>query len=92
MITLFHGSFLSVEKPLVGVGRHELDFGPGFYVTPLYEQAERWARRVCIIRAVDTPLRHISLTIRLCRSALVILCLSSMTLIGLNLLLIAVEG
>ncbi len=24
MITLFHGSFLSVEKPLVGVGRHEL--------------------------------------------------------------------
>jgi len=55
MITLFHGSFLSVEKPLVGVGRHELDFGPGFYVTPLYEQAERWARRVCIIRAVDTP-------------------------------------
>jgi hypothetical protein len=56
MITLFHGSFLSVKKPLVGVGRRELDFGPGFYVTPLREQAERWARRVCTIRAVDTPI------------------------------------
>jgi hypothetical protein len=55
MITLYHCSFLSVEKPLVGVGRRELDFGPGFYVTPLHEQAERWARRVCTIRALDTP-------------------------------------
>jgi hypothetical protein len=45
-----------VPNPLTGVGRKELDFGPGFYVTRIREQAERWARRVCIIRAVDTPL------------------------------------
>lgn len=56
MITLYHGSYLSVPAPLTGVGRRELDFGPGFYVTNLREQAERWARRVCIIRAIDTPI------------------------------------
>ncbi|MBR3488574.1 MAG: DUF3990 domain-containing protein [Bacteroidales bacterium] len=52
---LYHGSFISVPNPLTGVGRRELDFGPGFYVTRIYEQAIRWARRVCVIRAVDTP-------------------------------------
>lgn len=55
MITLYHGSSLSVPAPLTGVGRRELDFGPGFYLTNLREQAERWARRVCVIRAVETP-------------------------------------
>lgn len=55
MITLYHGSNLSVPAPLTGVGRRELDFGPGFYLTNLREQAERWARRVCVIRAVETP-------------------------------------
>lgn len=55
MIILYHGSYLGVPSPLTGVGRRELDFGPGFYVTSLREQAERWARRVCVIRAVDTP-------------------------------------
>ena len=59
MTTLYHGSFASVSHPLTGVGRKELDFGPGFYVTKLREQAERWARRVCVIRAVDTPLLSI---------------------------------
>ena len=56
MTTLYHGSYLSVPEPLTSVGRRELDFGPGFYVTSLREQAERWARRVCVIRAVDTPI------------------------------------
>jgi hypothetical protein len=55
MTTLYHGSYVSVPSPLTGVGRKELDFGPGFYVTNLREQAERWARRVCVIRAADTP-------------------------------------
>ncbi|MCR5423591.1 MAG: DUF3990 domain-containing protein [Bacteroidales bacterium] len=55
MITLYHGSYVGVRTPLTGVGRRELDFGPGFYITNLREQAVRWARRVCVIRAVDTP-------------------------------------
>ena len=53
--TLYHGSYMAVPSPLTGVGRRELDFGPGFYVTRLREQAERWARRVCVVRAVNTP-------------------------------------
>lgn len=56
MTTLFHGSYVSVPSPLTGVGRRELDFGPGFYLTSIREQAERWARRVCVIRAADTPM------------------------------------
>ena len=56
---LFHGSFISVPNPLTNVGRKELDFGPGFYVTKLREQAERWARRVCVIRAATTPMLSI---------------------------------
>lgn len=54
-MTLYHGSYLSVPSPLTGVGRRDLDFGPGFYVTNLRAQAERWARRVCVIRAATTP-------------------------------------
>ena len=56
MTFLYHGSFVSVPSPLTVVGRRELDFGPGFYVTNMREQAERWARRVCVIRTADTPL------------------------------------
>ena len=59
MTTLYHGSFVSVPEPLTNVGRRELDFGPGFYVTNLREQAERWAQRVCVIRALTTPMLSI---------------------------------
>ena len=55
MIELYHGSNAIVEKPLVNVGRKELDFGPGFYVTRHKEQAERWAKRVSTIRRAKTP-------------------------------------
>lgn len=41
---LYHGSLVVVERPLVGIGRSDLDFGPGFYLTKLREQAERWAK------------------------------------------------
>lgn len=55
MIKLYHGSYTIIEHPLVSVGRKELDFGPGFYLTRLKDQAERWARRVCVIKIVTTP-------------------------------------
>ena len=35
---LYHGSNVIVEHPLVSIGRKDLDFGPGFYLTPLFEQ------------------------------------------------------
>ena len=42
---VYHGSIQMVEKPDVGYSCHNLDFGNGFYVTTVKEQAERWARR-----------------------------------------------
>lgn len=43
MITLYHGSSVSVEKPMVEIGRDNLDFGKGFYLTKIQKQAEKWA-------------------------------------------------
>jgi len=42
---VYHGSIEAVEKPDVGHSYRRLDFGTGFYVTTVREQAERWARR-----------------------------------------------
>ena len=41
-MTLYHGSFLEVAKPDLVHSRPNVDFGRGFYVTPLYEQAAKW--------------------------------------------------
>lgn len=41
---LYHGSTVSVEMPLTHIGRKDLDFGPGFYLTCMREQAEKWAQ------------------------------------------------
>ncbi len=43
MTTLFHGSHIKVDTPRVDVGRSNLDFGTGFYVTNIRSQAEKWA-------------------------------------------------
>ena len=43
MTTLYHGSYTTVSQPLAKVGRRNLDFGPGFYLTNIKEQAETWA-------------------------------------------------
>ena len=42
---VFHGSTVIVSAPLVSVGRRNLDFGKGFYVTDIQEQAISWASR-----------------------------------------------
>lgn len=44
-MTVYHGSYISIEKPKIIKGRNTKDFGPGFYCTIIREQAERWARR-----------------------------------------------
>lgn len=41
---LYHGSLVEVKEPLANVGRRELDFGPGFYLTNDKTQAESWAQ------------------------------------------------
>jgi hypothetical protein len=44
-MTLFHGSYLSVEKPDISFSRNNVDFGRGFYTTPIWAQAVSWANR-----------------------------------------------
>ena len=39
---LYHGSFLEISKPDLVHSRPNVDFGRGFYVTPLHEQAAKW--------------------------------------------------
>lgn len=58
MITVFHGSIIEVSNPLVALGRSNLDFGQGFYVTDLREQAERWATRIAI-RRMEKPMLNV---------------------------------
>lgn len=40
---VYHGSTVVVEHPSVSAGRDHLDFGKGFYLTTIREQAEKWA-------------------------------------------------
>ena len=49
-ITVYHGSTHRVEHPLVALGRKNLDFGQGFYVTTYRAQAIPWAMRHQILR------------------------------------------
>lgn len=53
MRKLYHGSFVSIERPKASKGRSHLDFGRGFYLTSLRGQAERWARLVTERRTRD---------------------------------------
>lgn len=42
---VFHGSYIIVDKPSISFSRENLDFGKGFYVIELEEQAVSWASR-----------------------------------------------
>ncbi|MCM1102696.1 MAG: DUF3990 domain-containing protein [Clostridium sp.] len=42
---VYHGSNVIVDSPDIEHSFRSLDFGKGFYVTTVKEQAERWARR-----------------------------------------------
>ena len=42
---LYHGSNLEIEKPDLAHSRENVDFGRGFYTTPIREQAEKWCGR-----------------------------------------------
>ena len=40
---LYHGSFTKISSPDLLPSRANVDFGKGFYVTPTFEQAEKWS-------------------------------------------------
>ena len=42
---VYHGSSVAVSSPDVYHSRDNVDFGKGFYLTPIKEQAEKWALR-----------------------------------------------
>jgi len=44
-VIVYHGSYLAVSKPDTAHSRKSVDFGQGFYVTPIYEQAKKWAEK-----------------------------------------------
>ena len=46
MMILYHGSYEEVSNPLAKVGRKNLDFGRGFYLTKVEKQAYSWATAV----------------------------------------------
>ena len=39
---LYHGSYLGIPYPDLSHSRDKVDFGRGFYTTPLREHAEKW--------------------------------------------------
>ncbi|MDE6348962.1 MAG: DUF3990 domain-containing protein [Bacteroides sp.] len=45
-VMVYHGSTEKVENPICRFGRKNLDFGLGFYVTNLREQAVAWANNM----------------------------------------------
>lgn len=42
---LYHGSYIEIPFPDLKHSRQDVDFGRGFYTTPLYEQAEKWCKK-----------------------------------------------
>ena len=42
---LYHGSFVEIKDPKIIISEKGRDFGFGFYLTPIKEQAERMAKR-----------------------------------------------
>lgn len=45
IIEVYHAGTEIIDHPLCSVGRPNLDFGKGFYLTDIYDQALVWARR-----------------------------------------------
>ena len=46
MRKVFHGATSIVKSPLCHIGRDNLDFGKGFYLTNIEQQAKKWAMRI----------------------------------------------
>lgn len=58
ILTVYHGGTEIITNPQVNIGRPNLDFGPGFYVTDIYVQAKDWAEKIADIREA-TPILNI---------------------------------
>lgn len=45
IIEVYHAGVEHIQQPDTKHGRSQLDFGPGFYLTDIYEQAVNWSIR-----------------------------------------------
>lgn len=63
MIAVYHGGVTRIEKPLAKVGRKNLDFGQGFYVTRRLIQAQDWALRTSRQQLADPLVNEYELDI-----------------------------
>lgn len=43
---LHHGSYIEIAAPDLKHSRENVDFGRGFYTTPIFEQAVNWCKRL----------------------------------------------
>lgn len=57
-IIVYHGGTETVENPICKFGRKNLDFGQGFYVTTLREQAITWANNMARNRKMPAVLNR----------------------------------
>ena len=49
-IILYHGGTDRIENPICKFGRKNLDFGQGFYLTDILEQAITWGKNIASVR------------------------------------------
>ena len=65
---LYHGSFIEINKPDLKHSRPNVDFGKGFYTTPIYEQAVKWCSKfkkrgkngiVHVMNLMKTIIKHL---------------------------------
>ena len=49
-IIVYHGGTDRIENPICKFGRRNLDFGQGFYLTDLLEQAITWSKNIASVR------------------------------------------
>ena len=42
---VYHGSYLAIQTPDLDHSRENVDFGRGFYTTPIYVQAVKWCEK-----------------------------------------------
>ena len=60
-IIVYHGGTEKIENPICKFGRKNLDFGQGFYVTNLREQAISWANNMSRNRNMPAMLNRYKL-------------------------------
>lgn len=58
MIEVYHGGVGKIVYPLAKVGRENLDFGKGFYLTRRLQRAKEWAERTARQR-LGTPVVNV---------------------------------